>query len=131
MKTFTKSIIIFLFLLFVSAGINAQNLMQDDPRPKTEEAAKETSEMWARELALSMKQFDLMKDKIAEFLMKKNSIVQSRMTAEEKRRRLKALQNIQYKDMRDILTKRQFERYVELSKEGVDPEGYEIVVPEE
>ena len=112
-----QTIFIFLLIFLLTAGGNSaysQNMLQNDPHPTLQEEAQEVADMWTRELSMTTKQAELMEDKIIEFAIKRNKLIQSKMREEEKTRKLLNLQNLKYQDMRDILTKPQYERYIYL-----------------
>lgn len=106
----------FLILVLMAYGnpAHSQGMLQNDPHPSLQEEAQEIADMWTRELAMTTKQTELMEDKIIEFAIKRNKLIQSKMREEEKTRKLLTLQNLKYQDMRDILTKPQYERYIYL-----------------
>lgn len=117
-------LILFTALLFTHMG-HSQNLLQGEPSQEIRETAEERVNTWTRELALTSKQADLMENKIIEFAMKRNEILNSKMREEVKTERLKRLQVLKNKDMRDILTKPQYERYVALQRQGRSQEQEE------
>ncbi|HET8886616.1 MAG TPA: hypothetical protein VFM70_09730 [Salinimicrobium sp.] len=94
---------------------NAQNMIQGEPSREMEAKAAQEAAEWTRELAMSLEQMELMEDKIIEFAMKKDEVIQSNLPAEEKRKVLNNLQKREYADMRDILTRPQFLRYMEIN----------------
>ncbi|GHA49824.1 hypothetical protein GCM10007103_33280 [Salinimicrobium marinum] len=101
----------------------SQTMTQNEPSPELEEVAKEKTDMWIEELSLSGKQAALMEKKIVEFALKREKIIQSKMREEAKTERLKALQELEYKDMRDILTQPQFDRYIALKQEKINQQS--------
>lgn len=112
-------LIIFTISFMATATVVAQNITQQDPDRQLREAAKEAVRYWDKELSLTAKQANLMEKKIVEFAIKKNKLIQSKMREEAKTQRLRRLQELEYKDMRDILTGPQYERYLTLSKERI------------
>lgn len=112
-------LLLFTASFLITAVAVSQNMIQQDPDKQLKEAAREATDMWVKELSLSPKQADLMEKKIIEFTMKKNRLIQSKMREEAKAERLRRLQELEYKDMRDILTKPQYERYLEVSKQRI------------
>lgn len=109
-----------IFLLFFTGNLAAQNLTQEEPSPAVREIAKDRTNMWIKELALSAKQADLMERKIIEYTMKRTDLMQSKMNEEAKKERYIALQRLEEKDMRDILTGPQYDKYILLQKQQVD-----------
>ena len=112
-------ILLFVVALFTGTMTYSQSIIQQNAPRELEEAAREKTEMWINELSLSGKQAALMEKKIIEFALKKNEIIQSKMREEVKTEKLQALQALEYKDMRDILTQPQFRRYVGLKKQQI------------
>lgn len=110
---------IFTLSFLATAAVVAQNITQQDPDRQLKEAAREAARFWENELSLTEKQADLMEKKILEFAVKKNRLIHSKMREEAKTKRLRQLQELEYKDMRDILTGPQFERYIAISKERI------------
>ena len=108
-------LILFTALLFTDMS-HSQSILQGEPSQEIRETAEERVNTWTRELALTSKQSDLMEIKIIEFAMKRDEILNSKMREEVKTERLKRLLVLQNKDMRDILTKPQFERYLALQR---------------
>jgi len=112
-------LIVFTVAFLTTAIAVSQNMIQQDPDKQLKEAAREAVEVWENELSLSAKQADLMERKIIEFAMKKNRLIQSKMREEAKTERLRRLQELEYKDMRDILTQPQYDRYMEISRKRI------------
>ena len=110
----------FTIALFTSTTAISQNLLQQNPDPKIEEMAQNRAEKWKDELALTTKQTDLIEKKLIEFGMKRERLLQSKMREEAKTERLLRLQTLENKDMRDILTKPQYERYIMLLEKETD-----------
>lgn len=81
-----------------------------------EEAAKQQTEYWEDELSLTAKQMSLMEKKFVEFAIKRERILQSKMREEVKTRHLFQLEELENREMRDILTKPQYDRYIRLKK---------------
>lgn len=109
-----------LIAIFTSATATSQNMLQGRVDQDLKEAARETVEMWTSELALSAKQRKLMEDKIVEFSIKKNDLLQSKMREEVKARKLKELQILENRDMRDILTGPQYKLYVDILEKRIN-----------
>lgn len=107
-------IILFLSFSLLSTVGYSQNLLQDNPQKDVKERAKEVTDMWTRELALRPKQTALMEDKIIEFILKENVIIQSKMREEVKTRKLAELELAENVSMRDILTKPQYDLYIDI-----------------
>lgn len=116
-------IIIFAVLFFTTAVTYSQSILQQDADKELREAAVERAGYWKDELALTSKQTDLMQKKIVEFAIKKNKLLNSKMREEVKSERLRRLQELENKDMRDILTKPQYERYIVLLRKQIQDQG--------
>lgn len=108
----TKNGILFAAVFFITAAVFSQNLIQPDPSRELKDAVIQNVEEWDLELALTSKQFDLMRRKLIEYAIKKDKLLQSKMREEAKTARLKHLQILENMDMRDILTKPQYDRYI-------------------
>ena len=111
---------IFFLLFFCTGNFVGQNIFQDEPGKKIREIAKERTNWWIQELALSAKQAHLMERKIIEYTMKRTDLMQSKMNEEAKKERFVALQIEEEKDMRDILTRPQYKKYIRLNREGIN-----------
>ena len=118
-KTKYQILIVITVVFLTSAVAVSQNMTQQDPNKELKEVAHEAAKVWEGELALSPKQVDLMEKKIIEFAMKKNRLIQSKMREEAKNERLRELQMLEYKDMRDILTQPQYDRYLKISQQRI------------
>lgn len=112
-------IIVFTVAFLTTAVAVSQNMMQKDADKELKEAAREAVDFWENELALSPKQVDLMEKKIIEFTKKKNRLIQSKMREEAKNERLRELQQLEYRDMSDILTQPQYDRYLKISQQQI------------
>lgn len=108
---------IFILALLTSTMGYSQNILQGSVNQDLKQAARQTVEMWSGKLVLSAKQRKLMEDKIVEFSIKKNELLQSKMRQELKAQKLKELQILENRDMRDILTKPQYEKYLAILKD--------------
>lgn len=109
-----RILIVLAVTLFTSTTAISQSILQQNPSPEIEEMAQKKSEMWKDELSLTTKQTDLIEKKLIEFAIKKDRLLQSKMREEAKTERLLRLQALENKDMRDILTGPQYERYIML-----------------
>ena len=116
-------LIVFAIALFTSSVAFSQSILQQSADQELEEAARERAEMWEGELSLSSKQTNLVQSKIIEFAIKKNRILQSKMREELKTERLQRLQVLENKDMRNILTQPQYDRYLFLLDQQIKKQG--------
>lgn len=123
-----KSILIFFLLVMSFNSGQAQNILQGNAGRALEQNAREAADRWAEELSMTAKQTALMEDKLVEYALKKNTILQSKINEEAKTRQLLLLREAENESMRDILTKPQYERYIILltqevkQKSTADPE---------
>lgn len=114
-----KLLLLFSIAFFTTAVAFSQTITQPEASPELEEAAKEQVAYWENELSLTAKQLSLMEDKIIEFVFKKDKVLQSDLEKEVKTQRLVELQELENRDMRDILTKPQYDRYLMLQKQNI------------
>ena len=96
----------------------SQNLLQKEPSQEVRELANERSRMWAKKLALSAKQQDLVEKKIIKYTMRRLEIQNAPIPIEKKTEDLLALERLERGEMRDILTKPQFDRYIFLLEQN-------------
>ena len=116
----TYKLLLLISIAFLTSAITySQTRTQPEASQELKEAAKEQVEYWENELSLTAKQSLLMEHKIIEFVFKKDKVIQSNLGKEEKSRRLVELQELENKDMRDILTKPQFDRYIMLQEKMI------------
>ena len=106
-------------LLFASLG-SAQDIMQNEPDKEMEWAARNEVERWEDELSLRAKQMMLMEKKFVEYAIKRQRIMNENIPAEEKLERLTDLKMLEMGEIRDILTKPQFDRYILLLKKEAE-----------
>lgn len=103
-----------LLTIFTGTAGFSQNVYQNEPSEEVKEIAGETVLMWNRELSLTAKQASLMEDKVIEYEMKREELFNSKMNEEGKKERLLILQELEERDMKNILTQPQFEKYMSL-----------------
>lgn len=116
-------VLIFAIALLTGTGVQSQSMIQGETNQELEELAKEKRDMWTMELSLTDEQALLMEKKIIEYAKKKTALIQSKMREEAKTEKLKVLQREQYKDMRNILTGPQYERYISMKSEQIEQEA--------
>lgn len=114
-----KFILLFGIALLTTTFAAAQTMTQPEPSKELEQAAREQTERWEDELSLTAKQMSLMEEKFIEFAIKKDRVLQSKMREEAKVERLRSLQESENRDMRNILTKPQYDRYLMLQKQKI------------
>ena len=111
------------FTIFFTTSVSAQSIIQDDASRQVEMAAKDRAEKWNDELALTAKQMVLLEKKFIEFDLKRLKVMDADISQEEKVERLKNLKILETKDIRDILTQPQYDRYLLLlEEEGEEPD---------
>lgn len=102
--------------LFTALG-SAQDMTQNNPTRQMEIAAQNKVEKWDDHLGLRAKQALLMEKKLVEFAIKREKLMNENISEEEKVERLKNLKILETREMRDILTKPQFDRYLLIMEE--------------
>lgn len=112
-------ILIFLLVFFTTAIGVSQALAQGVPSEDLKEVARETTEMWTRELDLTQEQADMMEKTIIAFAMKKHTVINSKMREEAKTRKLRSLQAQEHQEIQEILTKPQFAKYLSLTEKRI------------
>lgn len=116
----TKKLNIFFFILFTfftGSMAFSQSIIQPEPTREMEMAVEREVARWEDELSLRAKQSALMERKLIEFALKREEVLKSELPQEEKGKQLVALKLQETRDMRDILTGPQYERYLELLEE--------------
>lgn len=111
-------------ILFTSVG-SAQNLMQNNESKAIEVAAKNEVQKWEEELSLTAKQMMLMERKFVEYAIKREKLVKENIPEEEKVERLKDLKILEIRNMRDILTQPQYDRYILILQQEAEAEEAE------
>lgn len=122
MKSFKNIPLILALALTIFCGSigNAQDIMQNEPDRQMELAAKNEVERWEDELSLRAKQMMLLEKKFVEFALKRQNIMNANISEEEQLERLKDLKMLEMEEIRDILTKPQFDRYVLLLRQEAE-----------
>lgn len=115
-KNLYSLLFVVILALLIPATAVSQTLMQPEPSADLEQAAREATEKWEEELALTAKQMSLMEKKFVEFAIKRDRILQSKRREEVKTRHLLELEELENREMRDILTKPQYDRYIMLKR---------------
>ncbi len=116
-KKLIPFILSLLLTLFFTTTSSAQSIIQDDASRQVEMAARDRAEKWNEELALRAKQMILLEKKFIEFDLKRLKVMDADISPQEKVERLKALKILETKDIRDILTQPQYDRYLLLLEE--------------
>lgn len=95
-------------------------MLQGDVSQQREAEAKRLVEQLDLELELRAKQEMLMQKKFVEFALKRDEILKLNLPPREELEQLALLKLEETKDMHDILTKPQYDRYVFLMQRGID-----------
>lgn len=109
--------VIFLIGCFITFTGYSQTILQEEPSMEVRELADERTDMLTKELSLTAKQQNLVENKIIEYTIKRIQLQESKMQEEEKIKRLLQLESLEQQDMRDILTKPQYEKYLFLEEQ--------------
>ncbi|WP_156877200.1 hypothetical protein [Salinimicrobium terrae] len=105
------------FLFLFSTIGSAQDMTQNDPTRQMEIAAQNKVEQWDDHLGLRAKQALLMEKKLMEFAIKREKLMNENISEDEKLNRLKDLKILETREMRDILTQPQFDKYLLILEE--------------
>ncbi|PZD79337.1 hypothetical protein DNG35_02290 [Mesonia sp. K7] len=100
-----------------SFSLHAQFISKDIVPEHIQERVENQVDYLAKELALSGKQYTLMKNKLLDFEMKEQKLVNSDLPLKEKNKSIAALDIEKIREVRDILTKTQYDKYVQIVKE--------------
>ena len=112
-----KKLILLFVTVFAFQFSNGQYLMDIEiATPELEQRAEQKAEMLTKKLGLNGEQPLLVRNKILEFLVKQDEIIQSDLSKEEKTKNLKALKLNRLKEMQDILTQPQYDQLLEVEK---------------
>ncbi|UZH54573.1 hypothetical protein JRG66_11390 [Salinimicrobium tongyeongense] len=115
-KTLRLVLSLSLIMIFSSVA-TAQDIMQNSNNPQMEMSAKNRVEKWEKELSLRAKQAILMEKKFVEFDIKREKLLGENLSDEQRLNRLKDLKILETRELRDILTKPQFDRYLLILRE--------------
>lgn len=117
MKSIKNLGLVLLLTIFTGTAGFSQNIFQGEPSEEVKEIAGETILIWNRELSLTAKQASLMEDKVIEYEMKREELFNSKMNEEDKKERFLILQELEERDMQNILTQPQFDKYMSLKND--------------
>ncbi|SDL75463.1 hypothetical protein SAMN04488034_1109 [Salinimicrobium catena] len=115
-----KLIFFTLFTLFTGSMAFSQAVGQPEPTRDLEMQVGREVARWEDELSLRAKQAALMERKYIEFALKREEVLKTDIPQETKIKQLVALKLQETRDMRDILTGPQYERYLELLEAEAD-----------
>ena len=85
--------------------------------PRMEARADKQAKKLTKKLGLNGEQPLLVRNKLTEFYVKKQEVIDADLSKEEKVDQIKALEINKLKEMRDILTQPQYEQLMEVEKE--------------
>ena len=100
------------FAFFISASSFSQSIIQGDVSRDRETEARRLVEEWDDKLGLRAKQEILMEKKFIEFAIKREKLFALNLPPKEELEQLALLKLEETKDMHDILTKPQYDKYV-------------------
>ena len=102
-------------LLFCIANITAT--FAQAPSDADKKMAKKIVAAMKVDLMLSVKQTELVENKMAEYSMKKKTIFMSKDDMEIKNKQLKELDEWQYSEMKGLLDEEQYKKYIATTEE--------------
>ena len=112
-----KKLILLFVTVFAFQFSQAQyNIDIAEATPQQEQKADKQSKMLTKKLGLNGEQPLLVRNKMLEFLVKQDEIIQSDLSKEEKTKNLKALKLNRLKEMQDILTQPQYDQLLEVER---------------
>lgn len=97
-----------------SSIVVSRNFIQPNSDKFLKQVSAETAEKWERELSLSAEQKQRMQLKIAEFAAKKNKVLLSGKSRAVKTELLQRLQELENKDIEQILNGSQYDQYLKI-----------------
>lgn len=98
------------------AAVYTYILVRKFKRKDLREIAREIAFAWKDKLGLSLKQAYKLQDIIVEYTLRKNQVINSDLPELEKIKNLQQVQVSEHKDLRKILTLREFETYVGMNR---------------
>jgi predicted glycosyl hydrolase (DUF1957 family) len=121
MKLNRKSqIIIFSSIAALTSSIVvSRNLIQPNSERFLKQVSAETAEKWEKELSLSTGQKERMQRKITAYATKKNKVILSGKSKTIKTELLQRLQQLENKEIEQILTGAQYNQYLHLLNRSI------------
>lgn len=107
-----KLLVAAFFTFFISSSAFSQSIIQGDVSRDREAEARRLVEQWDDKLGLRAKQEMLMEKKFIEFAIKREKLFSLNLPPKEELEQLALLKLEETKDMHDILTKPQYDKYV-------------------
>ena len=103
--------------LLVAGFVASQIYMNKKSREEIKDIAEELALLWKDRLFLDEEQTSKMEDLIIEYTIKKNEIINSSMNPIAQVRKLKGIQKAEHRNLGKLLSKEQFEKYLNINKE--------------
>lgn len=103
--------------MLVAGFVASQIYMNKKSREEIKDIAEELALLWKDRLFLDEEQTSKMEDLIIEYTIKKNEIINSSMNPIAQVRKLKGIQKAEHRNLRKLLSKEQFEKYLNINKE--------------
>lgn len=113
-----KKIILLLIAVFTfQLGQSQYRTDLAEASPRMEARADQQAKKLTKKLALNGEQPLLVKNKLTEFYVKRQEVIDADLSKEEKKKQMKALEINKLKEMRDILTQPQYDQLLKVEKE--------------
>ncbi|MFC6859671.1 hypothetical protein [Zunongwangia atlantica] len=103
--------------MLVTGFVVSQIYMNRKSREEIKDIAEELALLWRDRLFLDDEQTSKMEDLIIEYTLKKNEIINSSMNPIAQVRKLKGIQKSEHRNLAKLLSKDQFEKYLNINKE--------------
>lgn len=117
MKTQHKIAIIGAAGFLVAGFVFSHFYLHRKSRKELLEVARELAYTWKRELELDFEQTSKLEDLIIEYTLKKNEILNTTALSEDEIIfKLKEVQKAEHKKLQKLMSKKQFQKYLELNK---------------
>jgi len=110
--------LVFLGLTAIAIGgfVYSQIFVHEKNRKDLREIARELSESWKERLDLNEKQTRILEDIIIEFTIRKNNIINSSASSQEKIKKLQKIQRREHRNLRKLLDENKFDTYLGVNK---------------
>ena len=102
-----------------SSIVVSRNLIQPNSERFLKQVSAETAEKWEKELSLSTGQKERMQRKITAYATKKNKVILSGKSKTIKTELLQRLQQLENKEIEQILTGAQYNQYLHLLNRSI------------
>src|SRR5690606_12140567 len=110
--------LVFLGLTAIAIGgfVYSQIFVHEDNRKDFRVIARALSESWKKRRDLNEKQTRILEDIIIEFTIRKNNIVISSASSQEKIKKLQKIQRREHRNLRKLLDENKFDAYLGVNK---------------